>query len=205
MLTVSHLQAAGIAPAQAQAFLAPLSAACARFSISTVDRLAAFIGQCAVESGRFTTLQENLNYTTPERIRAVFPSRVQTQADAQALVRNPQALANRVYALRNGNGDAISGDGWRFRGRGLIQLTGKANYAAAATGLALPLVTNPDLAAQPEGACMTAAWFWSARKLNALADAQRWDDITRAVNGPAMLHAAERKAITLTLRQALQP
>jgi putative chitinase len=203
MLTVTHLQAAGIAPAQAETFLAPLSAACARFGISTADRLAAFIAQCAVESGRFTALEENLNYSTPERIRAVFPARVQTQADAQALVRNPQGLANRVYAGRNGNGDALSGDGWRFRGRGLIQLTGKANYAEAATGLALPLVTNPDLAAQPEGACMTAAWYWHARKLNLLADAQQWDSITRQVNGPAMLHAAERKAITLTLREAL--
>ena len=196
IITVASLIAAGIAPTQARVFAEPLSAACARFAIHTPARIAAFLGQCSMESAGFTRLEENLFYTTPERIRAVFPSRVKSLADAAQLTRNPQALANRVYAGRLGNGDEASGDGWRYRGRGLVQLTGRDNYVDAADGLALPLVTHPDLAALPAAACMTAAWFWHARKLNILADSAQWDAITRAVNGPAMLHAAQRRQMT---------
>jgi putative chitinase len=193
MITVARLISAGIGPTQARIFAEPLAAACARFAIHTPARIGAFLGQCALESAAFTRLEENLHYTTPERIRAVFPSRVKSLADAARLTRNPQALANVVYAGRLGNGDELSGDGWRYRGRGLVQLTGKANYIDAADGLALPLVTNPDLAASPVTACMTAAWYWHTHKLNVLADSAQWDSITRAVNGPAMLHADARR------------
>lgn len=196
IITVASLIAAGIAPTQARVFAEPLAAACARFAIHTPARIAAFIGQCSMESAGFTRLEENLFYTTPERIRAVFPSRVKSLADAAQLTRNPQALANRVYAGRLGNGDEASGDGWRYRGRGLVQLTGRDNYVAAADALALQLVTNPEQVAEPAAACMTAAWFWHARKLNILADSAQWDAITRAVNGPAMLHAAQRRQMT---------
>lgn len=196
IITVASLIAAGIAPTQARVFAEPLSAACARFAIHTPARIAAFLGQCSMESAGFTRLEENLFYTTPERIRAVFPSRVKSLADAAQLTRNPQALANRVYAGRLGNGDEASGDGWRYRGRGLVQLTGRDNYVAAADALALQLVTNPEQVAEPAAACMTAAWFWHARKLNILADSAQWDAITRAVNGPAMLHAAQRRQMT---------
>jgi putative chitinase len=161
--------------------------------MDTPARIGAFLGQCSAESQQFTRLEENLHYTTPERIRAIFPSRVKSLEHAARLARNPQALANVVYAERLGNGDTDSGDGWRYRGRGLVQLTGKANYIDAADGLALPLVTHPDLAAQPAAACMTAAWFWHSNKLNVLADSAQWDAITRAVNGPAMLQAAQRR------------
>jgi putative chitinase len=196
MITVQSLIAAGIAPTQARTFAEPLAAACARFAIHPPARIAAFLGQCSLESSSFTRLEENLFYTTPERVRAVFPSRVKSLADAARLTRNPQALANTVYAGRLGNGDTASGDGWRYRGRGLIQLTGKDNYVSAAAGLALPLVTHPDMAALPAAACMTAAWFWHSNKLNLLADSAQWDAITRAVNGPAMLHAAQRRQMT---------
>lgn len=196
MITVASLIAAGIAPTQARTFAEPLAAACARFAIHTPARIAAFLGQCALESSSFTRLEENLFYTTPERIRAVFPSRVKSLGEAAKLTRNPQALANVVYAGRLGNGDTASGDGWRYRGRGLVQLTGRDNYVDAADGLALPLVTHPDLAALPAAACMTAAWFWHSNKLNLLADSAQWDAITRAVNGPAMLHAAQRRQMT---------
>lgn len=196
IITTASLVAAGIAPTQARTFAEPLAAACARFAIHTPARIAAFIGQCAMESAGFTRLEENLNYTTPERIRAVFPSRVKSLADAARLTRNPKGLANVVYAGRLGNGDEASGDGWRYRGRGLIQLTGRDNYVDAADGLALQLVTNPERVAEPPAACMTAAWFWHSRKLNILADSAQWDAITRAVNGPAMLHAAQRRQMT---------
>lgn len=192
-ITVASLVAAGVPPTQARAFAEPLAKACARFSINTPARIAGFLAQCRVESSEFTAMEEGLWYTTPERIRAVFPSRVPSLADAATLTRNPQRLANRVYAGKLGNGDEASGDGWRYRGRGLKQLTGRANYAAAATALARPYVEQPDLVAQPDDACLTAAWFWSSVKGNLLADSAQWDAITRAVNGPAMLLADRRR------------
>lgn len=203
MITIATLIACGIAPTQARAFADPLATACARFSIDTPQRVAGFIGQCVVESVGFTRLEEGLFYTTPERIRSVFPSRVPSLAVAATLARNPRALANRVYAGRLGNGDEASGDGWAYRGRGLIQLTGRDNYAAAAAGCGKLYLERPDLVAQPEDAALTAAWFWSSAGLNALADTKNWDGITRRVNGPAMLHKAERTAATLEALEAL--
>lgn len=193
MMTVAHLVAAGIAPTQARQFQAPLAAACARFQINTAPRLAGFVAQCRVESAGFTALEESLFYRDPVRIQRIWPARVPTLQLAQGLARNPQGLANVVYANRLGNGDTASGDGWRYRGRGLKQLTGRANYVDAADALNRPYVTNPELVALPEDACMTAAWFWHVNKLNILADSAQWDAITRAVNGPGMLQAAERR------------
>lgn len=193
MIALAGLIAAGIAPTQARAFVAPMSAACARFGINTPARLAGFIAQCRVESAGFTALEEGLFYRDPVRIMRIWPTRVRDIGQAQALARNPQGLANVVYADRLGNGATASGDGWRFRGRGLKQLTGKSNYAEAAQALNRPYVTSPDLVALPDDACMTAGWFWHVRKLNVLADSAQWDAITRAVNGPGMLQAAERR------------
>lgn len=193
MMTVASLVAAGIAPTQARYFLPHLSAACARFQINTPARLAGFVAQCRVESAGFTALEESLFYRDPARIMRIWPSRVPSLQIAQGLARNPQGLANVVYAGRLGNGDTASGDGWRYRGRGLKQLTGKANYIDAASALNRPFVTSPDLVALPEDACMTAAWYWHTTKCNILADSAQWDAITRAVNGPGMLQAAERR------------
>tara|TARA_R110000823_G_C15932016_1_gene499576 strand:- start:1716 stop:2333 length:618 start_codon:yes stop_codon:yes gene_type:complete len=192
-ITVASLIASGVPPTQALQFADPLAKACAQFDISTPARVAGFVAQCRVESGDFARLEEGLYYTTPERVRAVFPSRVPSLADAAKLCRNPQALANRVYAGKIGNGDESSGDGWRFRGRGLKQLTGRANYAEAQRALGRSYLTSPDLVAQPEDACLTAAWFWASVKGNMLADSAQWDAITRAVNGPAMLQASLRR------------
>lgn len=189
MITVASLIAAGIGPTQARQFASSLAAACARFDINTPPRVAAFIAQCRVESAGFTALEEGMSYSTPERIRQIFPSRVPSLADAATLVRKPQALANRVYSSRLGNGDEASGDGWRFRGRGLKQLTGRANYTDAAVGLGRPYVDQPELVALPEDACLTAAWYWHNVKANILADSAQWNAITRAVNGPGMLQA----------------
>jgi len=194
MIDMADLIAAGVPPTQARAFLAPLSAACERFDINTPARLGGFVAQCRVESADFTRLEENLAYRTPERLRAVFPTRVPSLLDAAQLVAaGPRAIANRVYAGKIGNGDEASGDGWRFRGRGIKMLTGRANYADAAAALARPYLDQPDLVATPEDACLTAAWFWHTIKGNALADSAQWGAITRAVNGPAMLQADLRQ------------
>ncbi len=193
MLTLAKLIGTGVPPTQARAFLTPLALACERFQIDTPARLAGFIAQCRVESTDFTRLEEGLFYTTPERVRQIFPRTVPSLADAATLVRNPQKLANRVYAGKNGNGNEASGDGWRYRGRGLKQLTGRGNYAAAEKALGRPYVEQPDLVALPEDACLTAAHFWHSVKANVLADSAQWDAITRAVNGPGMVEATLRR------------
>jgi putative chitinase len=202
--SVSQLISGGIAPTQARLYQEPLAAACQRFDITTQPRLAAFLAQCNVESGAFVHAEENLYYSSPERVRQIFPSAVPSLGDAARLVRNPQALANVVYAGRNGNGAASSGDGWRYRGRGLIQLTGRDNYADAAESLHQPYLDNPDLVASPEHAAMTAAWYWHVHKLNVLADAGLVDAITKAVNGRAMLHRDLRRQLTADAAAALQ-
>jgi putative chitinase len=195
MITVAQLVAAGVQPTQAKVFADPLSAACALFDISSRVRLAAFVAQCVHESTGFARLEENLFYTTPARIRKMWPTRVTTEAAAAPLCRNPEALANTVYALRNGNGDPASGDGWRFRGRGLFQLTGRHNYADAALELNRPYIEKPELVAQPSDACLTAAWYWHTNKLNLLADASNTKAITWAINGPALAGLDERKQL----------
>lgn len=203
MITVQTLVAAGAAPTQARLFEQPLASACARFDINTRPRLGAFLGQILVESGRLVHTEENLRYSNAERVRQIFPSSVPSLADAAQLVNNPQALANRVYAGRLGNGPEASGDGWRYRGRGLVQLTGRANYADAAVSLAVPYVQHPDLVATPDHAALTAAWYWHTHKLNVLADSAQVDAITRVINGPAMLHRDLRRQLTDDALRAL--
>jgi putative chitinase len=205
MIQLASLVAAGIGPTQARLFEAPLAAACLRFGIDTPLRQAAFVSQCAHESRLLTALEEGLFYRDPARICRIFRSTVPSVAVAQALACNPKLLANHVYANRNGNRDQASGDGWRYRGRGLIQLTGRANYTRAAAGLDRPYVDDPDLLLGPADACLTAAWFWDAHGLNALADASRIDDITRAINGPGMAGAAERRQLFAATLAAFQP
>lgn len=189
MIALSALITAGVPPTQARMFLEPLSAACARFDIVTPPRLAGFIAQCRVESVDFTRLEENLRYRKPEVLDRTFRSVVGLQDAAKLIEAGPQAIANRVYAGRLGNGNEASGDGWRYRGRGLKQLTGRDNYADAAEALGRPYLEQPDLVARPEDACLTAAWFWHTNKCNILADSSQWDAITRVVNGPGMLQA----------------
>lgn len=189
------LIAAGVQPTQARQFAAPLLRAFDRYDINSKPRRCAFVAQAAHESAKFTRLEENLWYSTPERIRAVFPSRVASLADAAALARNPKALANRVYANRLGNGDEASGDGWKYRGRGLFQLTGRANYMAAGDALNWDYKERPELVATMDHTCLTAAWFWSMVRGNVAADNSDMDTLTRRINGPAMLGADERRSV----------
>jgi putative chitinase len=144
--------------------------------------VAAFLGQCAVESGGFRELEEDLCYSA-DRLCEVWPNRFQTLKDAQPFAFQPEALANDVYAGRMGNGDTASGDGWRFRGRGLIQLTGRAAYERFATSVGMTLDDAVQHAATPPGAVETAIWFWSEHDLNALAEQWMISRITLRING----------------------
>lgn len=192
-LSLSALVSCGFHPTQARFFLDAIWATCRRFEISTTARLGAFLAQILVESEGLTQLEENLHYTNPARVCQMWPSRVPTTGDAVPLCGNPEALANRVYCLKNGNGDGASGDGWAFRGRGAIQLTGRHNYADAALELGQPYIEHPEQVAAPVDAVLVAGWFWHTNKCNLLADASNWDAITRAINGPGMDQAGRRR------------
>ena len=160
----------------------PLNETFERFDINTPERQAAFIGQCSHESGGFKILRENLNYSA-EGLQKIWPNRFPTLEDAQPYARQQDKIANKVYAGRNGNGDEASGDGWGYRGRGCIQLTGKANYNAAGNALGVDFLADPDIVATPQYAALTAGWFWSIHDLNSLADARDDLTITKRING----------------------
>ena len=163
-------------------WLEPLESACFRYEINTPLRLAAFIGQCIHESNKFKTLQENLNYSA-DGLRKIWPSRFPTEEAALPYHRNPERIANKVYGGRMGNGTEETGEGWLYRGRGLIQLTGKDNYRLASDALGVDFVSSPDLVLQPEYAALTAAWFWNKRQLNREADAKEYTAMTKKING----------------------
>jgi putative chitinase len=189
MITALKLLAIGVSPSRANLFTEPLNAACIKHKIPSGVAEAAFVANLAVESAMFTRLEENLRYTTPSRILAVFGGRCAQVM--QRILRNPEALANFVYANRLGNGNEASGDGWRYRGRGLIMLTGKKNYVL------YDCDKNPDeLALSYTKACDVAGQYWNDNHCTDLAIGGFLDSITRAINGPAMLENAKRKALT---------
>lgn len=166
-------------------------------SVNTAPRLCHFMGQIFVETGGFKALEENLNYKNPERLDMVFKA-VKGTADAKALIaKGPQAIANRVYANRLGNGNEASGDGWRYRGSGYKQLTGRANFRAIGALVRMDLEGHPELAREPENAARVAFAFWDACKCSPLADEGDLDAITEKVNGPAKLGLSERREATL--------
>jgi len=153
-----------------------------RFGIITHAQQASFIGQCGHECGNFKVLEENLNYRA-ETLMKLWKSRFPTLEIANEYARNPKKIANKVYASRMGNRDESSGDGFRFRGRGCIQLTGHANYFHAGKACVEDFVMNPDLVATPKYAAMTAGWFWNTHKLNQYADARDYVSMTKKING----------------------
>ena len=155
----------------------------ARFEITnTKRRLAYFLAQAAEESGGFTVFEEKLSYTA-QRLVQVWPGRFPTIAAAAPYARNPQRLANKVYGGRMGNGPEASGDGWRFRGRGPIQLTGRSNYAAIGAFIGLDLINDPDQALEPDHMMLVQAGYWAKNDLNRFADASDFRGLTRAING----------------------
>jgi putative chitinase len=122
-----------------------------------------------------------MGYSSDQMLK-VYPGFFKTAADTQPYVNNPEALANKVYANRIGNGDTASGDGWKYRGRGLIQLTGKDNYAALTKALGVDFVKDPDLVATPQYAALSAAWFWKNHGLNQLADVEDYKALSKRIN-----------------------
>mgnify|MGYP006935485558 CR=1 FL=1 len=158
-----------------------LNNACIRWRITTPVRVAMFLAQCGHESGGFRSLVENLNYGAAG-LRATWPTRF-SAADALAMERQPERIAERAYGGRMGNGPEGSGDGYRYRGRGIIQLTGRDNYKRAGDAIGLDFVAEPELVARPDWAAATAGWFWATNGCNALADVGDFLAITKRING----------------------
>jgi putative chitinase len=155
------------------------------YEINTAPRMAAFIAQCAHESGGFMVLTENLNYRW-QSLRKIFPKYFPTDELAQQYANMPnkqEAIANRIYANRMGNGSEESGDGWRYRGRGLIQLTGKDNYTWFAASLEITPEEATEYLRTFEGAAQSACWFWETNKLNQWADQGDILTLTKRING----------------------
>jgi putative chitinase len=152
------------------------------YEINTPLRVAHFVAQCAHESGNFVFIKENLNYKAAS-LMTTFKKYFPTLELAQQYEKRPEKIANRVYANRMGNGDEASGDGWRYCGRGLIQLTGKDNYTFFAGSLGIPVEEAADYLSTFEGAAQSACWFWEQNNLNRFADANDVKGLTRAING----------------------
>jgi putative chitinase len=152
------------------------------YEINTPLRVAAFLAQCIHESGGFEFLRENLNYRAASLIK-VWPRHFPNLEIASQYERNPQKIANRAYANRMGNGDESSGDGWRYCGRGLIQLTGKSNYELFAESIETPVEQIPEYLETFEGAVQSACWFWETNNLNSLADRRDIVGLTKKING----------------------
>lgn len=153
-----------------------------RFNMTNPLRLAHFLAQAAHESGNFKFLKENLNYSADSLLK-VFPKYFKDKTTTDKYARNPEKIANRVYASRMGNGDEASGDGFKYRGRGLIQLTGKDNYEACGEALGADLVGDPDQVSSPKFAALSAGWFWDKNKLNQYADSNDMTTLTKRING----------------------
>jgi putative chitinase len=157
----------------------------AKYEVNTPLRLAHFLAQCGHESGGFRLTQENLNYSA-KGLMGIFKKYFPTQALADAYARKPEKIANKVYGNRMGNGDEASGEGFKFRGRGYIQLTGKQNYTAFDATVEDNILANPDLVSSKH-ALSSAAWFWKKNGLNLIADSGSSDEavtkVTRRVNG----------------------
>ena len=159
-----------------------LNATFERFDIMNPLRKAAFIAQCGHECGNFRMLEENLNYRA-ETLMKLWPKRFPTLEFANQYAKNPKKIANMVYAYRMGNRDEASGVGYRFRGRGCIQLTGHANYYHAGQALGQDFVMQPELVATPMYAALSAGFFWNTHKLNVLADNRDIKMMTKRING----------------------
>lgn len=190
MVNASQLQQLGIG----LEWMSPLNETFAKFVIATVDQQAAFIGQCSHECNHFKTLQENLNYKA-ETLHQLWPQRFPTMEIANAYAHQPQRIANKVYANRGGNRDEQSGDGWRFHGRGCIQLTFHDGYYHCGQALGMDFVANPDLVATPQYAALSAGWFWATHNLNAAAASEDWTRVTKIING-GTFGLEERVALT---------
>jgi putative chitinase len=162
-------------------FVEPLNEVMAFYEINTPERISMFLAQCGHESGGLRTIKENLNYSA-DGLRKIFPKYFR-DVDPAGYAKNPQKIANRVYGGRMGNGPESTGDGYRYCGRGLIQLTGKSNYAAFAADMEMPLEEATEWLSTEEGATWSAGWFWDSRELNKWADKGDVVTVTKKING----------------------
>lgn len=199
MVTLDNIISAGVKPDVARQWLAPIQVACEKYQINTKFRIASFLAQCAHESGGFTMLEENLNYKAatlaacwPNRFAVLGPDKKPKKdekgkniptAVANSIAGKPELIANMCYSSRMGNGPAESGDGWKYRGRGLKQLTGKDNYTRCGAGIGADFVEHPELLLEPQYAALSASWFWSANKLDTFADKEDIEGMTKKING----------------------
>ncbi len=183
-LTLEHLQAC-LPQAKKQnleKFLEGINETFEHFEINTPSRCAMFLAQTAHESGNFAATEENLNYSA-KGLQGIFKKYFPTLESAQPYERKPERIANRVYGSRMGNGPEASGDGYRYRGRGVIQLTGKDNYSACGKALGMDLLSEPDQVKDNPVAVLSAGWFWDTRKLNTWADRDDVTTVTKKING----------------------
>lgn len=166
-----------VRPAVAKEYAPHIDAVFLRFGIETPHQKSAFLAQVLYETDSFNRMKESLYYTTPKRIIEVWPSRFTNLSEAAIYLRSPEKLANYVYGGRNGNNQ--DGDGWLFRGRGAIQLTGRGNYQAAQDALDRPYIARPDIVCEPYDAVLTSGWFWDANGINKIDDI---DAVSKKVN-----------------------
>jgi putative chitinase len=185
------MRSTGATRANAERFLPHIVATCQRYEINTPRRVAGFLSQIGHESGGLNSLSENLNYSVDALLRMFGRHRI-SDADARAFGRtatqraNQEQLANILYGGAWGArnlGNTQPGDGWRYRGRGLKQLTGRSNYQRCGQGIGMDLIGNPDLLMQPEAATLSAGWFWSANNCNDIADRGDIPALTKRING----------------------
>jgi len=182
MLITEALLRTVTTPELAAKWYTALNETCEEFGIDTPFRIAGFISNTAHESAGFKFVKENLNYSAASLMR-VWPTRFPAHEIAQRYAMQPEKIANRAYADRMGNGDEASGDGYRFLGRGLIQLTGKNQYVAYSLACDNEALQHPEIVEQPKYAAESAGWFWNVNKLNTLADAQDVVGMRKRVNG----------------------
>lgn len=195
---LKHLQAVKVK--EPEKWLPFIRETCEKYQINTDKRIASFLAQTAHESGGYTMLEENLNYSDatmaavwPNRFAVIDPATKKPKKDekgknipnafAKALHRKPEAIANAVYSNRMGNGTIESGEGWKHRGMGLKQLTGKDNHKRCGDALGADFVSNPELLLEPKWAALSAGWFWSANKLDVFADNDDLEGQTKKING----------------------
>lgn len=156
---------------------------CETYKINTLNRIASFLGQSLHESLSLGSLEENLNYKSATRLIDIFPHDFKDLEEAESFVGNPEKIGNRVYANQNGNGDEASGDGYKYRGRGIGHLTGKGNYGAYSKFKNMDFVAKPDLLKEPLYAADSFAWFWMTHNLNKKADIWDLNNMTLIING----------------------
>jgi putative chitinase len=183
MVTSDQLKQMHIDPALADAFNETFE----RFGILTPLQQASWIGQCGHECGNFKIMEENLNYRAATLLK-LFPKTPKrawgfTPEEAAAYEKQPKRIANRIYSNRMGNRDEASGDGWRFRGSGFLQLTGHSNFYHAGKALGVDFVMEPELVRTPKYAAQTAGWFWQTHKINQHADGRDFVTMTKRING----------------------